>query len=95
MHQEPILFHKFEVLVNHFVELIAPFLILVPLRSIRLIGGIIQIKFQVADTLQLYFLLFFKLRITHFYSRLDGPNSEWESKLFKLVNDYAVFGMLG
>lgn len=46
-HNEPELFHKLEVMVNHFVELIAPFFILIPYRPMRLIGGIIQIKFQV------------------------------------------------
>ena len=47
MHNEPEFFHKFEVLVNHFVELIAPFLILMPFRPMRIAGGAIQILFQV------------------------------------------------
>ena len=46
MHQSPDFFHKFEVMVNHFVELVAPFLLSLP-RPFRIIGGIIQIKFQV------------------------------------------------
>lgn len=45
-HNEPEQFHKFEVLANHFVELVAPCFILIPFRSMRIIGGIIQIKFQ-------------------------------------------------
>ncbi len=47
MHKEPELVHKFEVLSNHFIELIAPFLILLPFRPLRIIGGLIQILFQV------------------------------------------------
>lgn len=47
MHQEPEIFHKFETLVNHFVELVAPFLILIPIRACRITGGLIQIIFQV------------------------------------------------
>ena len=47
MHQEPEFFHKFEVLVNHFVELVAPCLILIPLRRVCLVGGILQIFFQI------------------------------------------------
>lgn len=46
MHQEPELFHKLETSVNHFVELLAPFLLLLP-RPFCIIGGIIQILFQV------------------------------------------------
>ena len=40
-------FHKFEVIVNHFVELVAPWLLL-PMfpRTCRLLGGIIQVLFQ-------------------------------------------------
>jgi hypothetical protein len=47
MHQEPEFFHKFEVMVNHFIELVAPCFILFPLRRVCLIGGILQIVFQV------------------------------------------------
>ena len=46
MHQSPEFFHKFETLTNHFVELIAPFLIFMP-RFLRMSGGFIQIMFQV------------------------------------------------
>jgi len=46
MHKTPQAFHKFEVLTNHFVELVAPFLVLLPFRKARIIGGLIQIKFQ-------------------------------------------------
>ncbi|XP_055892157.1 lipase maturation factor 1-like [Biomphalaria glabrata] len=46
MHQSPEFFHKFEVLCNHFVELIAPFFLLIPRRTC-MIGGAIQILFQV------------------------------------------------
>ena len=45
MHQSPEIFHNFETLVNHFVELIAPFLIFLP-RRCRIIGGFIQVLFQ-------------------------------------------------
>lgn len=47
MHKEPELFHKFEVLMNHFIELVAPFLICMPYRTARIVGGFIQVKFQV------------------------------------------------
>jgi hypothetical protein len=47
MHKEPSGFHKFEVLVNHFVELIAPVFCIIPIRPIRIAGGLIQIIFQV------------------------------------------------
>ena len=46
MHQEPQFFHKFEVLSNHFVELVAPFFIFLT-RRLKLVGGFIQILFQV------------------------------------------------
>lgn len=38
--------HRLETLVNHFVELVAPFLLLMP-RNWRIVGGIIQVVFQV------------------------------------------------
>ncbi|RMZ99295.1 Lipase maturation factor 1 [Brachionus plicatilis] len=47
LHKEPEGMHKFEVLSNHFIELIAPFLVLMPIRILRLVGGWIQIIFQI------------------------------------------------
>lgn len=47
MHQSPKPLHKGEVLTNHLVELVAPWLLLMPLRSLRLAGGVIQLVFQV------------------------------------------------
>ncbi|XP_052269686.1 lipase maturation factor 1-like isoform X2 [Dreissena polymorpha] len=48
MHQSPEWFHKFETLSNHFVELMAPALLLLPApRRLRFVGGVIQILFQV------------------------------------------------
>ncbi|ETO28285.1 lipase maturation factor 1 [Reticulomyxa filosa] len=46
LHNNSHWFHVFEVAVNHFVELIACWLLLVPLRKCWLIGAIIQITFQ-------------------------------------------------
>ncbi|XP_030067560.1 lipase maturation factor 1 [Microcaecilia unicolor] len=46
MHQSPSWFHQMETLVNHFVELIAPFFMLLG-RRMCIIHGIIQISFQV------------------------------------------------
>ncbi|BFZ13139.1 hypothetical protein BsWGS_16177 [Bradybaena similaris] len=46
LHQSPEPFHKFEVLSNHFVELIAPFFLLLT-RKWCMVGGAIQILFQV------------------------------------------------
>ncbi|PFH33654.1 putative rhoptry protein [Besnoitia besnoiti] len=48
MHALPMPMHKFEVLVNHFVELILPFAVLAPWRQLRLFTGCVQILFQVA-----------------------------------------------
>lgn len=45
-HFMPKAWHRFEVWMNHFVELVAPFLLLMPLRRWRLTGGLIQIMFQ-------------------------------------------------
>jgi hypothetical protein len=46
MHHEPEFFHKFETLVNHFVELLAPFFFFMG-RRMRMFGGSVQILFQV------------------------------------------------
>ncbi|KAL9179644.1 hypothetical protein ACHAXT_008934 [Thalassiosira profunda] len=45
-HFMPKAWHRFEVWSNHFVELVAPFLLLIPNRNCRLAGGLIQISFQ-------------------------------------------------
>ena len=51
MHLSPEVFHKFEVLTNHFIELLAPFLLLPFLpRRFRLVGGVIQVLFQVSTS---------------------------------------------
>ncbi|XP_013382135.1 lipase maturation factor 1-like [Lingula anatina] len=52
LHQSPEVFHKFETLSNHFIELVAPPLVLLPgnywlFRRLRLIGGFLQVLFQV------------------------------------------------
>lgn len=44
-HYTPLWWHQFGVLVNHFVELVAPWLLLGP-APVRRIGGLIQIAFQ-------------------------------------------------
>lgn len=46
-HQTPVRFHQFEVLINHFIELIAPFFCFGPWRTLRHIGGTLQILFQI------------------------------------------------
>ena len=46
LHQSPEWVHAFEVLGNHFIELVAPFLLLLP-RRLAIVGGCIQILFQV------------------------------------------------
>mmetsp|Transcript_2768 Transcript_2768/g.5406 ORF Transcript_2768/g.5406 Transcript_2768/m.5406 type:complete len:757 (+) Transcript_2768:339-2609(+) len=46
-HFMPKWWHRFEVWSNHFVELVAPFLLLMPSRQLRQTGGLIQIMFQV------------------------------------------------
>lgn len=46
-HKMPKLWHRFEVLFNHFVELVAPWLLILPLgRDLRIAGGAIQLVFQ-------------------------------------------------
>lgn len=47
-HFMPTLWHKWEVLTNHFVELIAPWLLILPMSSLywRRAAGLIQIAFQ-------------------------------------------------
>ena len=45
-HFKPTTWHKFEVLTNHFVELLCPFLLLAPICSWRRLGALIQIVFQ-------------------------------------------------
>ena len=45
-HWAPKLWHRCEVWINHFVELVAPFLLILPFRRWRLTGGLIQIIFQ-------------------------------------------------
>jgi hypothetical protein len=46
-HWMPKWWHKFEVLTNHFVELVAPWMLLSPLASLRRAGGLFQMIFQV------------------------------------------------
>eukprot|EP01084_Bolivina_argentea_P299799 516824_1 len=46
MHNNPHWFHKLEVATNHFVELIAPWFLLIPLRKVTLLASLIQIFFQ-------------------------------------------------
>ena len=47
-HKMPKAWHRFEVLVNHFVELVAPWLLILPGigRNWRIAGGVIQLAFQ-------------------------------------------------
>ena len=40
------MWHKVETAGNHFVELVAPFFMLLP-RKLRITGGVIQVMFQV------------------------------------------------
>lgn len=46
-HRMPKFWHKFELITNHFVELIAPLLLILPVgRRLRIAGGMIQLLFQ-------------------------------------------------
>ena len=45
-HRMPKAWHRFEVLTNHVVELILPWLLLLPIPAWRQVGGIIQMAFQ-------------------------------------------------
>ena len=46
LHKAPEFWHMFEVGANHFVELVAPFLLITPIRVARLAGAWMQIVFQ-------------------------------------------------
>jgi hypothetical protein len=46
LHQLPPAAHKFEVLINHFVELIVPWFLFAP-RRLRIFGGLATVLFQV------------------------------------------------
>ncbi|XP_071976049.1 lipase maturation factor 1 isoform X2 [Engystomops pustulosus] len=46
MHRNPDIFHQFETLVNHFIELVVPFFIFMG-RRMCIINGVLQILFQV------------------------------------------------
>ncbi|CAM9866981.1 unnamed protein product [Ascophyllum nodosum] len=48
LHQTPKMIHRFETAVNHVVELAASWLMLAPMRSLRMIGGGTQALFQLA-----------------------------------------------
>ena len=45
-HFTPVWFHAFELASNHFAELVAPWLLLLPWRKGRVAGGLIQIAFM-------------------------------------------------
>ena len=48
-HNTPVWFHQVETMTNHVVELIAPWLLLVPERRVQMIAGMVQILFQVTN----------------------------------------------
>lgn len=47
MHRSPWWFHRFETLVNHFIELVVPFFLLLG-RRMCILHGLLQILFQVS-----------------------------------------------
>ena len=47
LHKSPLQIHYLEVLANHFVELVLPWLFLSPWRTPRHFAGVIQISFQI------------------------------------------------
>ncbi|XP_065185827.1 lipase maturation factor 1-like [Sycon ciliatum] len=46
-HQSPQVVHQFETASNHVVELICPFLLLLPFRRLCALGGLVQLLFQI------------------------------------------------
>ena len=46
LHKSPEIIHKFEVLGNHFVELIAPVFIILPFRKLRIFSSLSVIFFM-------------------------------------------------
>jgi hypothetical protein len=48
LHQMPPWFHKLGVLWNHFIELVVPWSVFVPVSRVAAIGGLLQIAFQIS-----------------------------------------------
>ncbi len=87
MHKEPASFHKFEVLVNHFVELVAPIMVIIPIRSFRIMGGLIQIIFQVKkiNIKNIKYLV----SINETLRSQDCFDRKWKLELLELAYDFA------
>ena len=47
MDKLPLPLHKLATLTNHFVEIIVPFTIFIPIRNVRLLGCFFMISFQI------------------------------------------------
>ncbi|KXJ05572.1 Lipase maturation factor 1, partial [Exaiptasia diaphana] len=104
LHQSPEIFHKFETLSNHFVELAAPFLLFLP-RPFRITGGIIQIAFQVILIISgLCIRRVFEIMlgiglaylsipvVQNLMSSRQAMNTSFDS--FRIVNTYGAFGSI-
>jgi hypothetical protein len=46
MHNLPVTVHKAEVVVNHIVELVLPFALLLPFRKVRIVAAIVSIGYM-------------------------------------------------
>jgi len=73
LHKEPENVHKFEVISNHFLELVAPFMVIMPFRFLRQVGGILQIVFQVEKSQK---SIYFKMVVNYCFTK-GGLNNKW------------------
>ncbi|XP_061180484.1 lipase maturation factor 1-like [Saccostrea echinata] len=76
MHQSPEVFHKFETLTNHFVELVAPLFLIGP-RRLCMVGGAIQILFQVVLIISGNLSFLNWLTIVPSLACFDDPSLAW------------------
>ncbi len=86
--------HRFEVWSNHFVELVAPFLLLMPFRQLRVAGGLIQIMFQIVliSSGNLSFLNWLTIVSNLQLMSLNSPcNIIYSNLLFVIIQVPAIF----
>ena len=84
LHKSPEIIHKFEVLGNHFVELIAPVFIILPFRKLRIFSSLSVIFFMTVIGL-VQKIHKFKIRITQFYGPKDMDRF-WDKIENKMLN---------
>ena len=88
-HNSPKAWHRVEVWMNHFVELIAPFFLLMPHRETRIAGGLIQISFQVV--LISSGNLRYAVALFHLLFHIVCSRYPWQYLLLNLCESYHSF----